>query len=314
MKKTLVFICLFALTGNLYAQKKSKKNDKPQPAAAQATQPAGQNLQSNDFKTTESGIEYKFNVDEAGAAMPKVGDYVEVNITTAVGDSVIFESKKVNNNQPVQFQINPPTFKGDLVEALMLMTPGDDITVRLSVDSLIKAGTPAQPWMKKGENQKIVYNIQLVSVKSQDQMKKEQEEKAAAQVKIDDQLLQDYFKANNIKPNKTASGLYYKIDKQGTGETVKAGQKVTVNYTGKLLDGTVFDSNVDPKFSHVQPFSFTVGQHQVISGWDEGLQLMKKGSKGVLYIPSTLAYGPREQGPIKANSVLIFDVEVTDIE
>jgi FKBP-type peptidyl-prolyl cis-trans isomerase FkpA len=314
MKKTLVFICLLALTGNVYAQKNKKKEKETPVATASVAKTATQMPVEDGFKKTESGLEYKFVTDEAGAAMPKIGDYVQVHIITSVGDSVLFESRKVNNNEPVQFQVSAPSFKGDLIEGLMMMTVGDDLIVRMSVDSLIKAGTPAQGWMKEGENQKIVYHINLVSLKSSEDMKKEQEENASKQVGIDEKLLQDYFKANNIKATKTASGLYYKINTPGKGENAKAGQKVTVNYTGKTMDGKAFDSNVDPQFQHVSPFSFNLGQGNVIKGWDEGVQLFKKGTKGTLYIPSTLAYGANGQGPIKANSILIFDIEVTDVE
>jgi FKBP-type peptidyl-prolyl cis-trans isomerase FkpA len=138
---------------------------------------------------------------------------------------------------------------------------------------------------------------------------------AQDQMSIDDKMLTDYFAKNNIKATKTASGLYYVISKPGQGSNVKAGQNATVNYTGKLLDGSMFDSNVDPSKGHVQPFSFNVGMGQVIKGWDEGLQLMNKGSKGTLYIPSRLAYGERAMGNvIPANSILIFDVEVVSIQ
>jgi FKBP-type peptidyl-prolyl cis-trans isomerase len=86
-----------------------------------------------------------------------------------------------------------------------------------------------------------------------------------------------------------------------------------MNYTGMTLAGAKFDSNVDPQFNHVQPFWFNLGMGQVIKGWDEGIALMPKGSKGTLYIPSTLAYGAQSPSPlIPANSVLVFDVEVVD--
>jgi len=87
-----------------------------------------------------------------------------------------------------------------------------------------------------------------------------------------------------------------------------------VNYTGKLLDGTIFDSNKDPKFGHVQPFSFTLGAGMVIKGWDEGMQLLKLGGRATFYIPSSLAYGPQGSGSIPPNAVLVFDVEVTGID
>jgi FKBP-type peptidyl-prolyl cis-trans isomerase len=321
MKNLLSVLCILALTGNAYAQKKKVETGK----ADKATKPAGMSYASKfatapGFTRLESGLEYKMIRDAAGTKNPKVGDFVDVDIIIKAKDSkgedsIVFASAQMNNGQPVQFPVSKPGFNGDVVEGILLMTPGDSAIFNMPVDSMLKANPAgAQGWMKQGENQKLTYHVSLVNVKTADELKKAQEESAAKQIGIDDMMLQEYFKSNNIKATKTASGMYYKIDKAGTGPNVKAGQKVTVNYTGKLLDGTKFDSNTDSAFQHVQPFSFNVGQGMVIKGWDEGLQLMNKGSKGVLYIPSTMAYGDRGQGPIKPNSVLIFDVEVTDIE
>ena len=92
------------------------------------------------------------------------------------------------------------------------------------------------------------------------------------------------------------------------------GDLVTVNYTGRLADGTVFDSNVDPKFNHVQPFQFTLGAGQVIPGWDKGVLGMKVGDKKTLVIPPEDAYGATGAGGvIPPNATLTFDVEVTNI-
>ncbi|MBW7913577.1 MAG: FKBP-type peptidyl-prolyl cis-trans isomerase, partial [Taibaiella sp.] len=131
---------------------------------------------------------------------------------------------------------------------------------------------------------------------------------------IDDNLIQEHLAKNKIKAEKTASGLYYKMTKQGTGAQATAGQKVSVNYTGMLLNGEKFDSNVDPQFQHVQPFEFMLGAGNVIRGWDEGIALLKEGGKATLYIPSNLAYGKNSPSPkIPANSVLVFDVELVKI-
>lgn len=264
------------------------------------------------FKKSETNLLYKFIVDVPGENKPKLGDNVEVHILTHINDSLLFNSRQLNHDQPVGFTVMPPSFKGDLVEGLMLMTPGDSAVFLISVDSVQKSGAQLLPWMKSGDM--IEYDVVMVSVKSKEQVKAEADAKASAQVKIDDSLLQDYFKKNKLKPMKTSSGLYYVISKKGTGPLPKAGEKIFVNYTGKTLQGVTFDSNVDPAFHHVEPFSFNVGQHMVISGWDEGLMLLNKNSKATLYIPSTLAYGDRGAGEkIPANSVLIFDVEVTSI-
>ncbi len=112
------------------------------------------------------------------------------------------------------------------------------------------------------------------------------------------------------KVKTTKDGLQYVVLKEGTGPNVKAGQTVTVNYTGFLENGKKFDSSVERD----EPFTFKVGAHQVIPGWDEGLQLLNKGAKAVLIIPAKLAYGERGVGPIPPNSTIIFDVELLDIK
>ena len=94
----------------------------------------------------------------------------------------------------------------------------------------------------------------------------------------------------------------------------KSGDTLSMNYTGRLTNGTVFDSNVDPKFGHVQPFEFKLGAGQVIKGWDEGLVGMKVGEKKTLTITPDKGYGAQAIGSIPANSTLIFDVELVAIK
>ena len=136
---------------------------------------------------------------------------------------------------------------------------------------------------------------------------------AQGQSAIDDKILTDYFAKNHIKATKTPSGLYYVITQKGTGPNARANQKVSMNYIGKFLDGRVFDANVDESGKPVngrQALNFTLGIGQVIRGWDEGVQLLNQGSKGVLYLPSSIAYGPSGNGPIPPNAVLVFNVEL----
>lgn len=112
----------------------------------------------------------------------------------------------------------------------------------------------------------------------------------------------------------TASGLQYQDQVIGTGALAKAGQTVTVNYTGMFTNGTKFDSSIDSAFGHVEPFSFQLGASQVIKGWDEGVAGMKVGGKRKLVIPASLGYGAQANGPIPANSILVFEVELIGIK
>ncbi len=96
----------------------------------------------------------------------------------------------------------------------------------------------------------------------------------------------------------------------GTGLSAEAGNRVTVHYTGRFADGTVFDSSV----TRGEPFQFVLGGGQVIEGWDKGIVGMKVGGKRTLTIPPTMGYGPKDYGPIPGNSTLIFDVELLRVD
>ena len=106
----------------------------------------------------------------------------------------------------------------------------------------------------------------------------------------------------------TDSGLQYIILEEGSGDAPQPGDTVKVHYTGTLEDGTQFDSSAGR-----DPIEFALGTGQVIPGWDEGIALLKEGSKARLVIPPNLGYGDREVGPIPPNSTLIFEVELVEV-
>lgn len=146
------------------------------------------------------------------------------------------------------------------------------------------------------------------------QYKKQNESKQLQQFKqLADQNLKagEAFLADNAKKagvTTRPSGLQYQILKSGTGKTPTTSSKVKVDYEGRLIDGTVFDSSI----ARNQPVEFQASQ--VIPGWTEGLQLMKEGSKYRFFIPAKLAYGEIGSGDsIEPNSTLIFDVELLKV-
>ena len=140
-------------------------------------------------------------------------------------------------------------------------------------------------------------------------MQAEQEAAQAQMAEVNAKAGRDFLEENGkrVEVKTTASGLQYEVLQEGSGKQPKAEDFVTVHYTGKLIDGTVFDSSVE----RGEPATF--GVTQVIPGWVEALQLMKEGAKDRLFIPSQLAYGPQGAGPIGPNQTLIFDVELIKV-
>jgi FKBP-type peptidyl-prolyl cis-trans isomerase len=108
----------------------------------------------------------------------------------------------------------------------------------------------------------------------------------------------------------TASGLQFEDQVVGTGAEATKGSDVSVHYTGWLTDGTKFESSLDSN----KPFNFTLGAGSVITGWDEGIAGMKVGGKRILVIPPNLGYGATANGPIPANSTLVFEVELLSVK
>ncbi|OOF67995.1 FKBP-type peptidyl-prolyl cis-trans isomerase [Rodentibacter caecimuris] len=159
-------------------------------------------------------------------------------------------------------------------------------------------------------DKKKIADIEKTLASFQEKAIKEAEAKAAEAAKKakeeGDKYRAEFAKKADVKT--TNSGLLYRIVEQGKGDAIKATDTVKVHYTGKLPNGTVFDSS----YKRGQPAEFRLDQ--VIQGWTEGLQLIKKGGKIELVIPPEIAYGDADSGIIPANSTLYFDVEVLDVK
>lgn len=172
--------------------------------------------------------------------------------------------------------------------------------------------------------------IKVVNAKEREEDGKKEalklQKEAEEQKGKDQKIIEEYAKKNDLKLEKTASGLHYFIEKEGTGAKAKAGEQVKVNYTGMLLNGKVFDTSLEEaakkakidekqKGRKYEPIAFVLGMRQVIQGWDEGIALLSKGGKAVFLIPSGLAYGKMGagSGEIAPDAVLRFDVELVEI-
>ena len=165
----------------------------------------------------------------------------------------------------------------------------------------------------KGENKFSQEEMQACFANINEKVSAKQEMEAAKQnqeVEVEKEKGRQFLAENKKRKevHETASGLQYEVLVMGNGAKPAATDKVKVHYTGKTIEGAVFDSSVE----RGQPAEF--GLNQVIKGWTEGLQLMSTGSKYMLYIPSELAYGDRSPSPLfKPGATLVFEVELLDI-
>lgn len=271
---------------------------------------------SSEEGTTPGGFKYMHHVKTEGA-LPKAGDYVYFQVVMTNGDSTLFDSYS-QPDLPMVVIPTPEETAGQrpspVLEALMLMAVGDSLTVYYPVDSL---GPQRPAGFENAEF--VVYNIAMKEIKGADAFKaaqaaeKKAEAEAAVPQDIRDQTksLMDEFKANTLGDRlvTTASGLQYVLIQEGTGAVAKAGETVTAQYYGLLMDETVFDFS----YPGETPFSFPAGQGRVIPGWDEAFTTLKAGSKALLFIPSALGYGAQGNDVIPANSDLVFFVEVLGV-
>ena len=257
------------------------------------------------FKKTANNLEYLFLKDQAGTKFIQDGSIVKMHIRTKIADSAMFDSYKMNNNEPIEQPLTKQ-FLGAFMEGFALLTAGDSAILRLPIDTAFK-GSPMPPFAKSGD--KVSYEVKIISVKTKAEADAEKEKASKVQNGIDDKLLKEYIKTKNLKTAKTASGIYYVIDKKGNGKHATPADKVKVHYKGYKLDGSTFDSSYD----RGQPIEFPLSG--VIKGWTEGIPLFEEGGKGTLLIPSSLAYGQNAPpgSTIKANEVLLFDVELIKI-
>ena len=158
-----------------------------------------------------------------------------------------------------------------------------------------------------GKNQFTDQQMQEIFTQLNEDLQAKKKNHVAVEIEKGAKFLAENKKNPEVK--ETASGLQYMVLQEGKGEHPTAKSKVTVHYTGKLLDGTVFDSSVD----RGEPITF--GLDKVIRGWTEGLQLMTPGSKYRFFIPYNLAYGENGAGAmIPGGATLIFDVELISFE
>jgi len=272
----------------------------PQPFMIQGGDPAGNG---------SGGPGYKFNDEfDYSLKFDKPGLFAMANAGPNTNGSQFFITEGITSWLNYKHTIFGTVLKGQ--ELIPLINNGEPMTTV----KIIRVGKAAQAfdamaiWAKKDELLAAKANA-FAAEKAE--MDKIVAAKKAESDKINTISADDFVKANYPNAVKTASGLYYVVEKEGAGAMAESGKTVSVHYTGRLADGTKFDSSLDRN----QPISFVLGQKQVIAGWDEGIALMHVGSKYKLIIPAALGYGARGAGGvIPGNATLIFDTELMDVK
>jgi FKBP-type peptidyl-prolyl cis-trans isomerase len=265
-----------------------------------------------DYKKTKEGIVYKIYSNGKGELV-KPGSFLKVHYSSRIGDSTFFSTYE---HIPA-YGMYDTTYKGayDFIDFLGEMRIGDSAVYIRSVDSLVKRGQAQYDSIfKKGGSIKGTVKV-VALLKDESAMREDQQKEAELEKQREIAGLEAFLKKQKItNAVKTDNGVFVVMEKPGDAPRADSGMEVTVNYTGRLKNGKVFDSNTDTAFQHVQPFTFVVGARQVIQGWDEGIRQFGVGGKGKMYIPAMLAYGQQSQGErMPAFSDLVFDIEVTNV-
>jgi len=249
-------------------------------------------------KPTETGLYFQ-RLKKGKGPLAKKGDLVTVDFDIKLlNGTKIFSTKETG--EPVFFELGKPYDTEGMNQALLMMRQGGK--ARIIMPSNLAFGKRGRPGLVPPYST-LISEIELVNIQTQEEYQAGQRLKEALKI-------EQYVKDSNINVKPTSSGLYYVEKVKGDGPKAEPGDKVKVWYTGKLLDGTVFDASSKRN----KPFEFVLGKGRVIKGWDEGIAMMRQGGKATLIIPSSLGYGERGSGKvIPPNSPLIFDVELQEV-
>jgi len=292
MKKTFLLLGLFLAVCSF-------------PAAAQKV---GADNGHGRFKKAKSGLLYRYETKNRRAPQPKVGDVLVGEMTMQFDTLTIF----TNEGRPERiFHVAESAFPGDINEGLLMMHKGDKMSFAIPADSVAaRVGERRMPpSFRQGEGQTIYYTVALHDILSPEQIAREQDSLRTmleTRKKEEGKILADYVQShykNGLEM--TMSGLYIVVKKKGDGALVVPGRRVRAEYTGRLLDGTVFDSGT---------VDYVVAQTRLIEGWEQGVHGQPAGTELTILVPSSMAYGERGAGKdILPYTSLIFDIKILEV-
>lgn len=264
------------------------------------------------YKKTPGGMPYQVFAGK-DTLTAKAGQYLKINLSQKIKDSVYYDTY---GNIPLYIQVRETAQPYDLSELWAKLHVGDSVVATQLMDTFIKRSPPGSipPEFKKGD--RIQTYMKVLGIFANDSLKTADENKEKEQYAVMEIAAVEKFVADKkISTQKTPSGVLVEVMTPGTGNLIDSGKYVSLDYTGTTFKGVKFDSNIDPAFGHVQPLSFTVGNKEMIKGFDEAMLFLRPGATARIYVPSLLAYGATPpRGAIKPFENLIFELKVTDVK
>ena len=259
------------------------------------------------FLVSDKGLHYEIH-ESYGKPKPKVGDHIYMHlIYKSAKDSVLFDSKVIGDGY--YFELLKPSFKGGIEDAFSMLGEGDSASFLINADSLYeKVFHSARPaYIHKGEKLRFEIRINKIETPANSQTIKSNVNPVSA--KAEDLDIRQYLAENNLMVEARPNGMVYISFLEGKGKRPMQGDSVEIEYTGNFLSGEMFDATN----KRTGPLKYKMGDGTMLESWEEGISLMKEGGRARIVLPSRLAYGTNEFGPIKPNSTIIYDVLLKNV-
>jgi len=275
------------------------------------------------YTKLSNGLFYKDFLKGKDTIHPKVGERVTLQIVCkSEKDCTLIDTRKGNGHLPLI--LRKSVYPGDVFDAVARMSAGDSTGFILGAKDYFAKLEHRSPPPYIDTTSLLYFSIKLDKIEGKEVIEAEQKmREEQKKVQMEEQHRQDekakaeepalfkkYLADNKIKVKPTKSGLYFIETLKGSGEPIKPGQLVSVKYTGKYIDGQIFDTSDKTG----KPIEFHVGKTEVIPGWDEAILMMKKGGKASLVIPPSIAYGEDGGGRVRPYTPLLFDIEIVDVK
>jgi len=262
---------------------------------------------SNDgFSVHSSGLQYKFFDTNTSGATPETGDIVVLSLKYRTADD-----RLVDESDFYRMQVTIPVYQGDFHTGLRMLQVGDSVCFKIEAVNFYERTRKMDLPVEFQQGDFVYIYLRLKDIISASSFERERINIYHTDEQQELNLLAGYLERANVEIEPHESGLYVIHKKEGAGPLAKAGNTLSVHYSGTTIDGKLFDTSLDKG----RPFKFVLGRSEVIKGWEEGFLELKKGGKAKFIIPSSLAYGKEGWGnTILPYSSLVFDVELIDIK